>query len=155
MFLLSSVSHFSKVIKPKEGLLELPIYSQQIRSTGDCQDLWAAAEVGLGKSYRTGDRALNLWDLELRCYDAPHVVSALPCNVAQPAGTGELLGVGTLHTHTSNWCENPYTAFSHCTQAVTFTGIKLRTMSSLMSVGSEWCPPFSFLILAFYLFPLS
>lgn len=55
MFLLSSVSHFSKVIKPKEVVLELPMYSRQLRSTGDCQDLWAAAEVGLGKSYRTGD----------------------------------------------------------------------------------------------------
>lgn len=54
MFLLSSVSHFSKVIKPKEVVLELPMYSRQLRSTGDCQDLWAAAEVGLGKSYRTG-----------------------------------------------------------------------------------------------------
>lgn len=95
------MSHFSKVIKPKEVVPELPIYSRQIRSTGDCQDLWAAAEVGLGKSYRTGDGALNPWDLELRCYDASHVASARPCTAGQPAGAGELLGVGTLHTHTS------------------------------------------------------
>lgn len=64
MLLLSSVSHFSKVIKPKEVVPELPIYSRQLRSTGDCQDLWAAAEVGLQDGGRSpepvGSRAAML-----------------------------------------------------------------------------------------------
>ena len=48
MGFLSSASHFCKLIEPKEGLLEPPIYSCFFRSTGDNLNLKSVSEGGGG-----------------------------------------------------------------------------------------------------------
>ena len=52
---LNSVNHASKLIKTKErGLLELPVYMWQIRSTGDNLDFCLVSEVGVSSLLRLG-----------------------------------------------------------------------------------------------------
>lgn len=54
MILLSSVSHSLKLIKPKVGSLEPPVYSQLIR---DNSDLQLAPEIESGRG-RDGEGSL-------------------------------------------------------------------------------------------------